>query len=158
MELLHIDSLEEQYLWSDAVGLITKSLSEAGGSERLYVNIDIVPPGAHSTKYHSHSRQEEFFLILDGVGTLRLNGEETAVHKGHFFAKPAGKHIAHTFYNSSPVPLIILDVGTMELEDTCYYPDEDMYMQKSEGVRRIFSGGALNKGWSCYPNKGGNGP
>lgn len=27
--------------------------------------------------------------------------------------------------------LEILDVGTNEPEDTCYYPEEDMYMQKS---------------------------
>jgi uncharacterized cupin superfamily protein len=30
------------------------------------VNIDYVKPGAKSTKFHSHSLQEEFFLILNG--------------------------------------------------------------------------------------------
>ena len=42
----------------------TLMLGAAAGSEKLYVNIDYVKPGGESTKYHSHSLQEEFFLIL----------------------------------------------------------------------------------------------
>lgn len=158
MEILRLDALDNQYLWHDAVGLATQSLGEAAGSRRLYVNIDSVPPGAYSTKYHSHSQQEEFFLVLEGAGTLRLSGEEHPVSKGDFFAKPAGEQIAHTFYNSSSAPLVILDVGTVEPEDTCYYPDADMYLQKSNGVRRIFSGGGLDETWSPYPNGEAGGP
>ncbi len=30
------------------------------GSEKLYINIDYVKPGAKSCKYHSHSLQEDF--------------------------------------------------------------------------------------------------
>ena len=40
----------------------TLYLGAAAGSEKLYVNIDYVKPGARSVKYHSHSKQEEFFL------------------------------------------------------------------------------------------------
>lgn len=45
----------------DGVGLITKYLGAAAGSEKIYVNIDYVPSKAYSAKYHSHSQQEEFF-------------------------------------------------------------------------------------------------
>lgn len=152
MKILNSEILPAEFLWKDSVGLITKSLGAACGSERIYVNIDSVPPGAYSTKYHSHSQQEEFFLILSGSGTLRLNDNEYPVKTGDFFAKPAAKNIAHTFFNSGNENLVILDVGTIEKEDTCYYPDEDIYMQKSNNERRIFSGAMLETHWNSEPN------
>jgi uncharacterized cupin superfamily protein len=150
MDINNIDNLPKEYLWEDSAGLISKSLGEAAGSQKIYVNIDYVPPGAYSTRYHSHSQQEEFFLILSGTGILRLNGTEHRIKQGDFIAKPAGKDIAHTFYNSGEETLAILDAGTNETEDTCYYPDENMYMQKSNGTKRIFSGTQLDTSW--YPN------
>ncbi|WAJ24128.1 MULTISPECIES: hypothetical protein [Lacrimispora] len=48
--------------------------------------------------------------------------------------------------------LEILDVGTNEPEDTCYYPEEDMYMQKSNGERRCFSGKDISNTWYPDPN------
>ncbi len=153
MEVYNTDKLSEEFIWQDSMGLITKSLGAAAGSRKLYVNVDSVPPNAYSTKYHSHSQQEEFFLIISGTGILRLNDEEIPVKQGDFFAKPAAQNIAHTFYNSGTENLLILDVGTIEKEDTCYYPDEDVYMQKSNGERRIFRGSALDSSWSSEPNE-----
>ena len=118
-----------------------------------YVNLDAVPPNAYSTKYHSHSQQEEFFYILSGEGVLRLNGEERRIHSGDFLSKPAGKGIAHTFFNAGKEMLLILDIGTNEPEDTCYYPDEDIYMYKSNGVSRVFTESALIKDWTSEPNR-----
>ncbi|WP_349947421.1 cupin domain-containing protein [Lacrimispora sp. BS-2] len=97
MDIKNTSNLSEQFIWHDAVGLTTKSLGEAAGSQKIYVNIDYVPPKAYSTKFYSHSQQEEFFMILSGTGTLRINDEERAVSQGDFIAKPAGKNIAHTF-------------------------------------------------------------
>jgi uncharacterized cupin superfamily protein len=89
---------------------------------------------------------------------LRLNGQEKEVGKDDFIAKPAGKDIAHTFFNSSDEILVILDVGTKENEDTCYYPDEDVYMQKSNGERRVFKGKQIDETWSSDPNCGEKSP
>ena len=152
MDINNIEELSSKFIWSDKVGLITKSLGESAGSEKIYVNIDYIPPRAYSTKYHSHSQQEEFFLILSGVGTLRLNDEERLVKQGDFIAKPSGKNIAHTFYNSSNEVLTILDIGTRESEDTCYYPDENIYLQKSNDQKRIFSGESLDLLWTSEAN------
>ena len=106
----------------------------------------------YSTKYHSHSQQEEFFIIISGNGTLRINDDELSVKQGDFFAKPAGQNIAHTFYNSGTESLVILDIGTNEKEDTCYYPDEDVYLQKSNEQRRTFRGSDLDTLWTSEPN------
>ncbi|MFB0920020.1 MAG: cupin domain-containing protein [Oscillospiraceae bacterium] len=152
MEVRNINELAAKFIWQDSLGLITKSLGAAAGSSKIYVNIDSVPQGGVSTKYHSHSQQEEFFLVLEGTGTLRLNDETMPVKKGDFFAKPGGRGIAHTFYNPNPAPLVILDIGTVEPEDTCYYPEEDMYLHKSNGVNRPYHGEVVDKGWTSDPN------
>lgn len=153
VRIYNTEQLPEEFIFEDSAGLVTKLLGAAGGSQKLYVNIDSVPPGAYSTKYHSHSQQEEFFFVLSGTGTLRLNGKESPVKPGDFFAKPAGQNIAHTFYNSGTEPLVILDAGTTETEDTCHYPDEDVYMQRSGGERRVFRGTDLVREWTSDPNE-----
>lgn len=152
MKINNIDELDEKFIWRDKAGLATMSLGSAAGSGRIYVNIDRVPPGAFSTKYHSHSRQEEFFLILGGSGTLRLDGEEYKVSKGDFIAKPAGRNIAHQFINTGDDVLEILDAGTAETQDVCYYPDEGVYLLKSGSERIVLGKSGEIKGWTPDPN------
>lgn len=131
--------------------LRTKYLGTAAGSEKLYINIDYVRPGGKSAKYHSHSHQEEFFAILKGSGLLRFNEEEVAVTTNDFFAKPAGKGIAHQFINNSDDILIILDCGTKDDNDEVYYPDEDITYIKRE--KKAYKDGKLIKDWSSEPNE-----
>lgn len=131
--------------------LRTKYLGAAAGSEKLYINIDYVKPGGKSTKYHSHSHQEEFFAILKGSGLLRLNDEEIQVTTNDFFAKPAGKEIAHQFINNSDDILIILDCGAKDNKDEVFYPDENMTYKKRE--KKSYKDGKLIKNWSSNPNE-----
>jgi len=149
--ILHLDNLEESFVWRGSGGLTTQYLGAAAGSERLYVCVDTVPPGAYSAKYHSHSNQEEFFLILSGSGTLRMDGGEYAVSKGDFVAKPAGRGIAHQFHNNGAEPLVILDTGTQEREDVVHYPDEGVRIVKSCGQHRV---AGADEGWTTDPNEG----
>ena len=50
-------SLDPSFIWKDAAGLITEDLGKSVGSERIYIHLDTIPPGAFSTTYHSHSCQ-----------------------------------------------------------------------------------------------------
>ena len=152
MKIHNVSQMDEDFIWHDQIGLITQSLGAAAGSQKIYVNIDRVPPNAFSTKYHSHSQQEEFFMILDGFGTLRLNGEEYAVTKGDFIAKLPEKDIAHQFYNSGKDALVILDVGSVEKEDICFYPDEEIYLHKSNGQNIAFKEQTVLDKWTSDPN------
>jgi uncharacterized cupin superfamily protein len=129
----------------------TAYLGAAAGSERIYVNIDYVKPGAKSVKYHSHSRQEEFFLVLKGNGTLRMKYEELAVKAGDFVAKPAGKDVAHQFINTGSEVLEILDCGLNEPDDTITYPDEGVILFKREKLTFRISDALSN--WSSDPNE-----
>jgi uncharacterized cupin superfamily protein len=130
--------------------LKTVMVGEALGTEKLYVNVDFVKPGAKSAKYHSHSMQEEFFLILRGRGILRLNGEETAVKPGDFISKPAGRGIAHQFINDGTDILQILDIGTREKNDIVTYPDENTVYIRNKKL--VFHADDKIEGWTSDPN------
>ncbi len=131
--------------------LRTKYLGAAAGSKDLYVNIDYIKPGGKSSKYHSHSQQEEFFAILKGTGLLRFNNKNIEVTTNDFFAKPAGKGNAHQFINNSDDILIILDCGTQIDNDEVYYPDEDVTLFKKTKV--AFKKGKPIDKWSSDPNE-----
>ncbi|MBC8527356.1 MAG: cupin domain-containing protein [Candidatus Cloacimonetes bacterium] len=139
--------IDAPYFKSD---LKTKYLGALAGSEKLYVNIDFVKPGAKSVKYHSHSLQEEFFLILEGKGKVRINNKEFTVKRGDFFAKPAGKEIAHQFINDSDEILKILDCGVNDKNDIITYPDENVIYVKKEN--KSFRSKDSLKNWSSDPN------
>ena len=126
-------------------------IGDALGCEKIYVNIDYVKPGGKSTKYHSHSRQEEFFLIMSGKGILRINGEEIPVETGDVISKPAGKDIAHQFINNSSTILQILDVGNRDKDDVAVYPDENKVFLRNK--RLVFDMDDNIKNWSSDPNE-----
>ncbi len=131
--------------------LKTVMVGASVGCEKLYVNIDFVKPGGKSAKYHSHTKQEEFFLILGGSGILRMDGEETPVGVGDVISKPAGKEIAHQFINNGREVLRILDVGTREKGDVAVYPDENVtYLRDPKWA---FDIGGRIPGWITDPNE-----
>ncbi len=63
------------------------------------------------------------FLILEGSGTLRLDGAERAIRQGDFISLPAGPDSAHQIVNDSDKPLRYLAVSTMETPEVVSYPD-----------------------------------
>lgn len=131
--------------------MVTKELGRLAGSEKLYVNIDCIVPGAKSVKYHSHSKQEEFFLILRGTGKLRLQGRVLTVKAGDFFAKPGGRGLYHQFWNDGRGVLEILDCGTNERGDVCHYPDEGVRLIRDK--RLAMRGARKLPDWSSDPNE-----
>jgi uncharacterized cupin superfamily protein len=153
VKTLNVDSLPDEFIDDPKFESEMKTLylGGAAGSERIYVNIDYVKPGAKSVKYHSHSKQEEFFLILEGSGTLRMNEKETPVTKGDFVAKPAGKEIAHQFINDGTEALQILDCGLNEKDEIVTYPDDEVILLKKQ--RMAFKISDALKEWSSDPNR-----
>ncbi|WP_425805560.1 cupin domain-containing protein [Desulfitobacterium sp. Sab5] len=149
----NIDAIPKEYMDDPDFQskLKTVLVGDAIGCEKIYVNIDYVKPGAESVKYHSHSRQEEFFLILSGQGVLRIDGKEISIKTGDVISKPAGKDIAHQFINNSEELLQILDVGTREKDDIITYPDEDLMLIKDKQL--VFNIVDNVKEWSSEPNK-----
>lgn len=149
----NIDNIPKEYMYDPDFQskLKTILIGDAIGCEKIYVNIDYVKPGAESTKYHSHSVQEEFFLILSGEGLLRIDGEKILIRKGDVISKPAGKDITHQFINNSSEILQILDIGTREKDDIITYPDENVIYIKDKKL--IFNINNSIKDWTSEPNE-----
>jgi uncharacterized cupin superfamily protein len=149
----NIDSIPREYMYdSDFQSKVkTIRIGDAIGAEKIYVNIDYVKPGGESTKYHSHSKQEEFFLIMSGTGILRIDGKEIAVKTGDVISKPSGKNIAHQFLNNSSEILQILDVGTREKGDIATYPDENITFLRDEKL--VFNSKDRLENWTSDPNQ-----
>jgi uncharacterized cupin superfamily protein len=148
----NINAIPEEFMDDPVFQSKMKSvfIGNAIGCEKFYVNMDYVKPGGISTKYHSHSSQEEFFLIISGSGILRMNGEELPIREGDVISKPAGKDNAHQFINNSAELLQILDVGTREADDICTYPDENViYVRNKKSAYRSTDRLA---GWTSDPN------
>lgn len=100
-----------------------KLLGRATAGERLGASLYEVPPGHRSVPYHYHTGNEEAIYVLDGSGTLRLDGEEHGISAGDYVALPVGEPGAHQVHNTSEEPVRYLCFSTMEEPDAIVYPD-----------------------------------
>lgn len=149
----NINDIPKEYIYNPDFKskLKTILIGDAIGCEKIYVNIDYVKPGAKSVKYHSHSKQEEFYLIMSGKGILRIDDKEILVKTGDVISAPAGKDNGHQFINNSSEILQILDIGTREKGDVITYPDENVFLIKDKGL--VFNIDDNIKGWTSEPNE-----
>ncbi|MBM4346314.1 MAG: cupin domain-containing protein [Deltaproteobacteria bacterium] len=70
-----------------------------------FIDLAVLPPGG-SIGLHRHSAaQEEFYLVLDGTGTMHRNGEPFAVRAGDLVRNPPAAE--HGLVNSGSTPLRI---------------------------------------------------
>lgn len=149
----NINNIPKEYMYDSdfQTKLKTVLIGDAIGCEKIYVNIDYVKPGSESVKYHSHSKQEEFYLIMSGNGILRINEKEIPIKKGDVISTPAGKDVGHQFINNSDEILQILDVGTREKDDIITYPDENVMYLKNKNL--VFNINDNIKNWTSEPNE-----
>jgi uncharacterized cupin superfamily protein len=151
-ELHNLDRVPREFMDDSEreTSLSTKYLGVLAGSVNIYVNVDYVKPGALSVKYHSHSLQEEFFLVLDGTGILRIEERKLRVGKGDFISKPPGRGIAHQFINDGDETLVILDCGIRDQDDIIEYPDEGVVVLRNRNL--AFRRDEFLGNWSSDPN------
>lgn len=70
-----------------------------------FIDLAVLPPGA-SIGLHRHAEdEEEFYLVLEGAGMMRREGEEFAVGPGDLVRNPPGG--AHALRNTGDGPLRI---------------------------------------------------
>ena len=104
-------------------GYKRKSLSSATGGERIGCSLYEVAPGRRAWPYHYHGANEEAIYVLEGSGTLRVNGEEVPVSEGDYATFPARAEGAHQVVNTSDSPLRYLFFSTITELDVMIYPD-----------------------------------
>ncbi|WP_254839714.1 cupin domain-containing protein [Natronomonas marina] len=106
-------------------GLRRKKLAAATDGDDLGCSLYELPAGDKSWPYHYHTGNEEALFVLDGEGTLRLDGEELGLESGDYVALPADERGAHRVVNDSAGPLRYLAVSTMAEPDVTVYPDSE---------------------------------
>jgi uncharacterized cupin superfamily protein len=113
----------------------------AGGNRRLGdhakltnfgVNLTRLPPGAHSSARHAHSRQDEFIYVLKGVVELERDAGVETLSAGLCAGFPAGTGNAHRFVNRSAEDVLLLIVGDRTAGDEVTYPDIDMHARMGD--------------------------
>ena len=59
---------------SDKSGTPTVYLTDALGTEEVRATVRRLPPG-RAMPYHHHDRQEELYVLLEGAGSMIIDGE-----------------------------------------------------------------------------------
>lgn len=103
-----------------------RKLGEYFGLTHFGVNLTHLSPGAVSALAHSHSKQEEFILILAGRPTLVLGEEEFVLQPGDCYGVQAGTGIAHQLINRSEEEVTYLEIGDRIEGDEVEYPNDDL--------------------------------
>ncbi len=131
---------------------LVRKLHEAGSTElnlmplvgpgRGHFSVQVIEKGDQTARMHSHSAVDEYYLILEGKGTLRYNGKEIEVGRGDFIAKPTGPDAATHIIANQGERLRILDMelwrerftGTATTaKDLMYWPDFDEFQMRGPG-------------------------
>lgn len=85
------------------------------GSTILFIHDNVLPPGA-SIGQHDHSADEEVYYILEGQGTMQLDGESVPVRAGDLTGiLPGG---THGLINDGDDPLRLLVIGVQSTPET----------------------------------------
>jgi uncharacterized cupin superfamily protein len=100
------------------------------GLRKLGMSVYVVPPGKRACPYHAHSLIEEVFIVLEGSGTVRHDGQEYPIRKGDVIAAPLGK--AHQIINTSEDDLRYVALSNHEPTDVVLYPDSKKVQAYSE--------------------------
>ena len=96
------------------------------GSRLLGASLIVVPPGKRAYPFHCHHVNEEMFVVLDGVGAIRIGEDTFPLEAGDIIAAPlGGRAEAHQIINTSEHELRYLAVSTMIQNDVIEYPDAD---------------------------------
>ncbi|MBD1846888.1 cupin domain-containing protein [Cyanobacteria bacterium FACHB-63] len=111
---------------SQVKGRLKRKLGDYFGLTQFGVNLTQLVPGAVSALAHSHSKQEEFILILEGSPTLVLGEQEFPLSPGDCYGFKAGTGIAHQLVNRSQDTVTYLEIGDRTPGDEVEYPNDDL--------------------------------
>lgn len=94
------------------------------GSRGLDCMLHVVEPGKKAFPRHSHHREHELFVILDGEGVYHFGDESYPIRAGDVCAAPTGgADVAHHIVNTGSTTLKYLGIATASEIEVCEYPD-----------------------------------
>ena len=103
-------------------------LAQGTVATKLGASVDTVAPGKVSCPYHFHHAQEEMFIVIEGLGTLRVAGEMLPLRSGDVVFVPPGPDYPHQIINTSNAPLKYLSISTQDSPEVVEYPDSGKFL------------------------------
>lgn len=70
-------------------------------STRLGISQIVLPPGSRSSSPYAHSKEDEFYFIVEGQGRVWIDGDSTPLTAGQCIGFCAGTGISHCLLNDS---------------------------------------------------------
>lgn len=108
-------------------GRAKRRLTAPLGLTQFGVNITELAPDSATALRHWHSHEDEFVYVLDGEVTLVTDDGEQILGPGMCAGFPANAPDGHCLHNRSDRPALIIEVGSRDARDECYYPDDDLH-------------------------------
>jgi len=129
-------------------GSVDRFLMPLLGPGRAFFRVRVVEKGESAARFHSHSHVDEYYLILEGRGTLRYNGKEIGVKPGDLVGKPTGPEAATQLIADKGERLRILDMEVWHQQaqyskDVIVDPDFKEMLLSGEGWATIIPEDAL---------------
>jgi uncharacterized cupin superfamily protein len=146
--IVNVDDVDEFERIGATVARRGRDLGRAAGSERTGIKLYDVVPGKLMNPPHSHSAEEEIFVVLEGSGTVTVWPHPRGAHEpdrfsnetehhdlraGHAIASPAGTGRALSFEAGSD-GMRVLAYGPREPNDITYYPRSGKVNIRGVGV------------------------
>jgi uncharacterized cupin superfamily protein len=112
--MVNLGALPTGPLWSSTTETFPEGeerhLVPMAGIGRVFAKVQDVAVGQASARLHSHTAQDEYYLILKGTGTLRMGRHSEPVSPGTFIAKPTGPDLATHILADRGETVTILDL------------------------------------------------
>lgn len=129
-------------------GYSFRNLMPLLGPGRVFPTVELLAPGQVSARLHSHSSIDEYYLILEGSATLRMNGKTRVVKSGDFISKPAGPDLTSQIIADQGNPVRILDIevhinADPRTKEVVHYPDHGEILLHGHGWSSIIPDSAL---------------
>lgn len=116
-----------------------RRLGDHVGLTNFGVNLVRVVPGGQSSARHTHSKQDEFMMVLSGELVLETDEGRQTLGPGMCAGFPAGGGNAHRFLNLSDRDATFLVVGDRTPGDEGTYPDIDLAAGIGPEGRYVFT-------------------
>ena len=146
--IVNVDAVPERGRAGATVARSVRNLGGAAGSLKTGLMLYDIAPGKLMNPPHSHSEEEEIFVVLEGSGELEIwphprgeteperyppIGETLAVRAGSTLSRPAGSGRAHSL-RAGHEGMRLLAYGMRRPNDICFYPRSGKISFRGVGV------------------------
>lgn len=109
-------------------------IGQALGTDKIGINLTIVPPGKKAWPKHYHFINDELFVVLEGMGVLHFGDADYPLRPLDVINIKAGTGIPFQIENNGSTDLRYLALSTLIPADVFHYTDSDKYGVMANGA------------------------